>query len=349
MVARPANRNKPTRRTLLQAGLAWAVSPAVGKTLRAATGETHRDRTLVLLQLSGGNDGLNTVIPYRDPLYYELRPRLSGVARQVLKLDARVGFHPSLASILPLFERGHMAVVQGVGYPDADYSHVGSCRVWATGEVGSPSESRWWDGILNRLPVRSRAKAAFVGDGAPAMMATPSADAGGRASDGRGNPVTYRPDQIEKTLAAIARIAASEAPPALVFGAVGGFDTHADQLEAHEEVLLGLADGLAAFQRDLEWRGVADRVLLMAWSEFGRRPAENAAGGTDHGSAGPVFLLGRSVRGGFYGAMPSLKDTDFGNLIPTVDFRCIYAVLAERWLGSSSGRIAGPKAPLPLV
>jgi uncharacterized protein (DUF1501 family) len=349
MTAISSDRNKPTRRTLLQAGLAWAVSPAVGGALRAATGEGHPDRTLVLLQLSGGNDGLNTVIPYRDPRYHNLRPGLSRVAQQVLAINSRVGFHPSLSPIIPLFDRGHLAIVQGVGYPDPDYSHVGSCRVWATGTTGPTSQQGWWDGVLERIPMRSQAKAVCVGDGAPAVMAAACVGGGDLALSTTGNPMSYRPGQIQETLASIARVAASSRPPAMVFAAIGGFDTHTDQLEAHGEVLLRLADGLAAFQRELEWRGVADRVLLMAWSEFGRRPAENTAGGTDHGSAGPVFLLGKKIRGGLYGEMPSLKDTDFGSLIATVDFRFVYAALTKRWLGCPTGKIAGPKASLPFV
>jgi len=158
-------------------------------------------------------------------------------------------------------------------------------------------------------------------------------DDGGDTSSSAKNPLGYRPGQIERTLTTIARLVSSTRPPALVFAAVGGFDTHAGQLEVHEEVLRKLGDGMAAFQRELESRGVAERVALMAWSEFGRRPAENAAGGTDHGTAGPVFLLGKTIRGGLFGEMPSLAETDFGDLIPTVDFRTIHAMLADRWLG----------------
>jgi uncharacterized protein (DUF1501 family) len=137
----------------------------------------------------------------------------------------------------------------------------------------------------------------------------------------------------------LAEVAASAHAPALTFASVGGFDTHEDQLPQHAEVLRELGDGLAAFQQEIEQRGAAERVLLAAWSEFGRRPAENAAGGTDHGAAGLVLLVGRHVRGGVYGRAPSLLETDFGNLVPTVDFRSVHALLAERWLGVPAGKV----------
>lgn len=347
----PCRKGKPTRRTLLQAGLAWAASPFTCGTGRAATTGPRSDRTLVLLHLSGGNDGLNTLVPYANPLYYELRPRLGRVAQDAIPIDSRVGFHPSLSALVPLFERGFLAVVQGAGYPGPDYSHVGSCRIWTMGTRDTACRRAWWDRVLHPL----HCDAVSVGHEASAVMATAFPSRAG-VDQGRGdvqssvrNPAEYRPGQIEETLGTIARLVASRHRPALVFASVGGFDTHSDQLAIHEEVLRKLGDGLAAFQRELEWRAVAERVVLMAWSEFGRRPAENAAGGTDHGTAGLVFLLGKKIRGGLYGTTPSLVETDFGNLIANVDFRTIYALLAERWLGCSVRATGGPRASLPLL
>ena len=343
----PRRQAEPTRRRLLQAGLAWAVSHATCRTGKALPAGRCPDRTLVLLHLSGGNDGLNALIPYADPLYYELRPRLSRAARNVLPIDSRVGFHRSLSALAPVFERGSLAVIQGVGCPSPDYSHVGSCRIWSTGTEDGTCQRSGWDHVLDRLPSGSRAGVVFVGHAAHAMMGATFerevrvVDDGGDASSSAKNPVAYRPGQIERTLATIAQLVSSTRPPALVFAAVGGFDTHADQLEAHEVVLRKLGDGMAGFQRTLERRGVAERVALMAWSEFGRRPAENAAGGSDHGTAGPVFLLGKTIRGGLFGEAPSLAETDFGDLIPTVDFRTIHAMLADRWLGCGAALADG--------
>jgi uncharacterized protein (DUF1501 family) len=336
---------------LLQTGLAWAVSQSVPRTARAITAGYPADRTLVLLHLSGGNDALNTLIPYADPLYYELRPRLSREAQRAIPIDNRVGLHRSLSALVPLFERGCLAIVQGVGYPEPDYSHVGSCRIWATGTQDAGCRRHWWDGPLSQL----QAQAACVGTDVSRIAATPFP---GEVTVALGNehsllvgrdPASYKPRQIETTLASIARIVSSERPPALIVASVGGFDTHTDQLERHEDILRRLGDGLAAFQRELESRARAERVLLMAWSEFGRRPAENAGGGTDHGSAGPVFLLGKKIRAGLYGAMPSLDETDFGDLRPTVDFRTIYTVLADRWLGCPTAVMTDANTYLPIL
>lgn len=351
----PRQTSKPTRRAVLQAGIGWAAVPSITTLARAAGADRDPDRTLVLLHLSGGNDGLNTIIPYADPLYYELRPRLSRAARGVLAVNSQVGFHASLSALVPLFQRGRLAIVQGVGYASPDYSHVGSCRIWATGRMDASSDRGWWDLVLERLLRRVKIGAVYVGEASPAVLATTRLDkvhiVNERANplSPTANPAEYCPGRIERTLATVARLVGSASPPALVLTAVGGFDTHADQLESHEQVLRELGDGLAAFQRKLEERAVAERVLLMAWSEFGRRPAENAMGGTDHGSAGPVFLLGKKIRGGLYGQKPSLQNTDFGNLIPTVDFRMIYATLVKRWLNYPAGAIAGMRRSLSFL
>jgi len=342
MRATSERHDKPTRRTALRTGLAWAISPALGGLARAMEASSARDRTLVLLHLSGGNDGLNTLIPYADPLYYELRPRLSRAARQAIPVNDRLAFHPALASLVRLFREGRLAVVQGVGCSHPDYSHVGSCRIWATGRTDGRSQRGWWDGVLRRLGDASEVRVVCAGREMPARMISAQGVDVRLVESQEGsptgvNPLPYQPGQIEETLARVADLVTDVRAPALILAAVGGFDTHENQLEAHEEVLRRLADGLAAFQEELERRGVAGRVLLAAWSEFGRRAAENAAGGTDHGSAGPLFLLGKTVRGGFYGATPSLDRTDFGNLIPTVDFRTVYAALASRWLGCPAG------------
>lgn len=336
----------PTRRAMLQAGLACAVSPLASKTCHAADSCARSDRTLVLLHLSGGNDGLNTLIPYTDPLYYRLRPRLSRVARDVIPINGKVGFHPSLSSLAGLFRRRVLAIVQGVGYPDADYSHIGSCRVWATGTKDVACRRPWWEEVLGGL---RGAEAVFVHDGTEATIATPPMDASAGMSYLPEGPERYRPGQVRRTLATIARLVGSKRPPVLVLAAVGGFDTHADQLDSHDAILRELGDALAAFQRELELRAVAKRVVLMAWSEFGRRPAENTDGGTDHGSAGPVLVLGSRIRGGLWGEAPSLEATDFGNLVHTVDFRTIHALMANRWLGCPSTGTLKQPADMPFV
>lgn len=289
--------SRPTRRRVLQTGLGWVTASSVAEAARGADARRGSVRTLVLLHLSGGNDGLNTVIPYRDPMYYELRPGLSRVAAKAIPLSDTVALHPALSALVPVYRRGALAIVQGVGGAEPDYSHVGSCCRW--GEA----IARLTGGVCDA-------------EGLPLAWPAPV-------------PVPYRRGEIGRTLAEVADQITSPRPPEVVFATAGGFDTHADQLPRHEEVLRDLGDGLAAFLRMLGARGHAGSVLVAAWSEFGRRPAENATGGTDHGWAGPLFLLGKGVRGGLHGRSPSLSRTDSGNLIPSVDIQEVGAMLTR--------------------
>lgn len=305
-----------SRRSVLKAGLALAATPALGSAgLRRNSKEP--ERTLVLLQLAGGNDGLNTVIPYADPLYRELRPRLSQAAKGALPISDRLAFHPALAPLLPLYRRGRMAIIQGVGYAEPDYSHTGSQHIWLTGSRDRACARCWWDGALAQSGQIFRTAALQTGSRMPTRTDV-------------GVP-PEKPSELGGTLLKALRAVASRRPPAVIFASMGGFDTHIDQLPAHARALGELAEGLAGFMADLEAEGLSERVLLAAWSEFGRRIAENADYGTDHGSAGPVLLLGGGVAGGIYGRTPSLSETDHGNLIATTDFRDMYAALAN-WL-----------------
>jgi uncharacterized protein (DUF1501 family) len=300
---------------------------------------SSQGRTLVLLHLSGGNDGLNTIVPYADPLYAELRPRLN-MAAQSLPIDERAAFHPALAGLARLFDRGQLAIVQGVGYPEPDYSHRGSCAVWAAGgrealgaRQGGGADVGWWDRVVEPLATGASPPAVSVGPPVAALVSPRLVRTAGSARAARtGSLLDYAAGEIQRTLATVARVLTSACPPPLVLATVGGFDTHSDQLARHEQVLHELDNALCAFQAELAAARLADRVLTLAWSEFGRRPAENATGGTDHGTAGPVFLLGQCVRGGLYGQAPSLAATDFGNLVPIVHLQSIYRLLAAEWL-----------------
>jgi uncharacterized protein (DUF1501 family) len=329
--------DQPSRRAILQKGLACSLIPPATHLFAAQTEADTANRTLVLLHLSGGNDGLNTVVPYADPIYREMRPRLGRIARDVIDIDGRVGFHPALTGLARLFDAGQLAVLQGVGYQEPDYSHVGSCAVWAAG--GEPgSAGGWCDRVFEQQRVRSRGPAVCVGGGPLAAMVRPdlirlAGDAGQPGSPPQ--PLDYVAGAIERTLATAARIASLPQPAPVVFATVGGFDTHADQLTRHASMLAELGDALESFHGELVRRNRGGQVLLIAWSEFGRRLAENAHGGTDHGSAGLVLLVGGTVRGGLHGPAPSLEMTHFGNLIPTVDLRTVWHLAAD-WLGQCS-------------
>ncbi|MBP7934130.1 MAG: DUF1501 domain-containing protein [Phycisphaerae bacterium] len=309
---------RPTRRQILQTGLAWTAGSTLASPVKAMGTRRNAERTLILLHLSGGNDGLNTVIPYADPLYHELRPCLSRVASECVPIDQQVALHPSLRALAQIYERGQLAIVQGVGCSAPDYSHLGSCRIWLDGLMDRNPETDPWDGTVQEAsPQPNGLSDTLRGVGYPPNP----------------NPLPYSAGRIEEVLTAVTRLAETHPAPRLAFASVGGFDTHEDQLPQHAHVLRELAGGLAKLQRNLERQGTADHVLVMVWSEFGRRPAENADAGSDHGAAGPVLIMGRGIEGGLYGRTPSLAETDAGNLVATVDFRSVYAELAKRWLG----------------
>lgn len=259
-----------TRRGVLKAGL--GVLPAsllaVGPAVRA--GES--DRKLVVVELAGGNDGLNSVIPFDDDAYYRARPTL-GLRDNLLDLDGRFALHPSLAGMGRLYRAGKVAIVHGCGYPKASRSHYRSREVWRTGRPGEAGCAKGWLGL--------------------------SAD------------------------------------PRVVEIRLEDFDTHTGQLERHAELLRELDALIASLQRP--------GVVTLVVSEFGRRVAENSCGGTDHGAAGPVLVIGEGVKGGMYGAMPSLTDLDDGDLKYTTDFRRVYATVLEGWLGLESAAVLGAR------
>lgn len=339
MAGKAMQDEQTSRRDLLRAGLGVAMVGPVAEALGATSGQSA-GRTLVLVRLAGGNDGLNTIIPYRDPFYRELRPNLSRAADGAIPLDGRLALHASLRPLLPLYEQGRMTIVPAVGAAEADYSHRGACRLWANGGRAHPADDTtpsWW----------RRAFAERAGRTPRSMwIGWP-----GRRADGTDSPgvttlpehrvlhpmnagsLSYRPGMARQTLRVATQIVLSPQPPDLMFATMGGFDTHADQLPSHARILSELADGLAAMHACLAERGAADRPLVVVWSEFGRRPAENACGGTDHGSAGPVLLIGGGLPGGLCGSLPSLQDVDpFGTLRPTTSMTSLCAALADVWV-----------------
>lgn len=390
-------------KSVLAAQSAPVGTPLDSAKSRGAPGRRRSGReVLVVVQLSGGNDGLNTVVPYADPRYYELRPQLAIPRDQVLRLDEQVGLHPALAPLKPLYDGGRLGIVQGVGYPNPNRSHFRSMEIWhtatperfeATGWLGRYLEAcgcgqeRPLDAIsvgdtLNRSFWTEMALVPAIGNLATFQFQTDPRAPKDRASQVRALENIYgyagqlRPfeERIRKTtLAALAgagelqRIASSFAPtveyPAnpfanglkaiaqviaadvgtrVFFVQLGGFDTHAYQANQHANLLGVLASGLSAFMHDVANHGRADDVLVMTFSEFGRRPHQNASGGTDHGTAEPMFLLGGGVRGGIHNAPPSLAELADGDLAYQTDFRCVYAGVARDWLGVDPTAVVGP-------
>jgi uncharacterized protein (DUF1501 family) len=356
--------------------------------LQGTSLEKHPNRILVVIELSGGNDGLNTVVPFGDAAYYRARPRLGITAREVIKVADGFGFHPSMVGFERLYKDGRLAVVHGCGYDHPSLSHFSSMGFWHTG-VPNGGEPLGWLGRLadqtypaatknvivnlgnsQSLAVRATQHSPLVFDdpvrfrrdgtdeekqalamlSAPratsnatldflastAKNATESSDFVRRASSSYRTPVDYgQGGGLAGNLQRVAALIAAEMPTRLYYVTYQGnsFDTHVQQADLHSRLLMYTADAVRGFIEDLKRIGHADEVAVMIFTEFGRRVEENGSLGTDHGTATPMFVVGRGVKGGFYGKHPSLTDLDDGNLKMTTDFRRVYATMIKEWLG----------------
>jgi uncharacterized protein (DUF1501 family) len=360
------------------------------------------DRTLIVVQMAGGNDGLNTVIPYTDPLYHQMRPTLAIPDAQVLTLDTRLGLHPSLKTLKPLWDKGLLAVVEGVGYPNQSLSHFQAMDIWQTLDLSGNGTEGWLGKLVSgwvdqdghpfkALDVGVQTAQALQSISTPvptvssvnsyrvypdpadrdagnarmqalmklysaypkaspyaALLDTTALDAQDgstqlRQADAAYKPaVTYPTGSFAEGLKILAEAIVQGLGLRVGYVTLGGFDTHANQQGTHAALMQALAEGLSAFYSDLDAHGKADNVVIMTWSEFGRRVEENGSLGTDHGTAAPMFVLGKPVSKGIYGEPPSLSSLDSnGNLKYTVDFRSVYATVLDRWLGASSKDVLG--------
>jgi len=371
------------------------------------------ERILVVIQMGGGNDGLNTVVPFADDAYYRARPTLAVPAKDVLRLNDATGLHPSLAALRDLYDRGAVALIQGVGYPNPSRSHFRSMEIWHTadpegrvvryGWIGRYFDSKCpiceqptvgvnvgpslplamqassGQGIALQTPETFQWMPSLRGIGAQEeldlfrLLNAPGPSASGEAETidflrhtamnavlsservreavgkYRGG-IQYPNSRLAASLKLVAQMIAGNLPTKVYYAHMTGFDTHAAQRGAHEGLLRELAEAVAAFIRDLEAQGNASRVLVLAFSEFGRRVAENGSGGTDHGTAAPLLLFGGGLRGGLYGQQPSLTDLVDGDLKHAIDFRSVYATILERWLGADPAAILGaPFERVPFI
>jgi uncharacterized protein (DUF1501 family) len=392
-----------SRRDFLKRSSLLALAPTIpaflARTARAAAPDKD-GRALVVIQLDGGNDGLNTVVPFGDNNYGRLRRALRVPTNELIKVSDGVGLHPSLKPAARLLEGGQLAVVQGVGYPNPNRSHFRSMAIWHTARF-DPEEHKglgWVGRALDagpalragapgsvfvglesppvalqgrRVPSSALARledfalagdaeagraVAAPGDGddladfvrrvtLDAYAAAAKVKEAARADDGAG----YPGGDLAGRLRLIARLLKSGYGARVFYALQAGYDTHAQQAVPHAGLLYDLAAALAAFFDDLKAAKLAARVTVLAFSEFGRTVKENASGGTDHGTAGPVFLAGPGVRGGLGGAPPSLTDLDAGEPKMTTDFRRVYGTVLEEWLGlPAKGPVGGDFKPLSL-
>lgn len=336
-----------TRRDFLKAGLGGlAVAGLGGAGLGAAVAEAapsmewtnvaRGDRALVVIQLSGGNDGLNTVIPLENDIYHAARPTIG--IRNPLRLDGDFGLNPSMRGFKQLFDEGALAIVHGCGYPQPNRSHYKALEIWHTANIQGHRRTGWLGEFLDGLPVRGL-PAVSVGRDVPQALVGNSDRYVRWPAGVDGAPIAPDAAGLEASLAVIRECLAGPFAPRVFCCEVSGFDTHANQAAAHSALLGRVSASIQSFYQDLIVRGLNERVLVLCFSEFGRRVGENSSGGTDHGAAGPMFLIGGKVSGGFHGSHPSLEELDDGDLKYTTDFRRVYATVLERWLGTNSTSI----------
>lgn len=425
------------RRTVLGSSLAWTVpaflantfdalqAKAEGSAIQTATG---KDATiLVVLQMAGGNDGLNTVVPYTNDFYHKARPQIGLNASQVLDLNGSIGLHGAMIGFKELYDQGELCVIQGVGYPNPNRSHFRSTEIWQTASDSNLIEKHGWLGryfdhacagadpavgvaLSGQMPeaffaaepkgivISNPQTYKFLANNQSTdeaykklnelEMSRPTPDENSGGSIGMlsaGMPMTggraiefisrtsldaqhsseeirsiaakiqnhgeYPASTLGNELKLVSRLIGGGLPTRVYYVSQGGYDTHTNQLASQQRLLGDLAASVKAFMADLKAQGNASRVLVMTFSEFGRRVNQNANGGTDHGAAAPLFMIGAAVKPGLAGKYPSLAPSDLfqGDIKYNVDFRSVYATVLEQWLHTPSLPILGKQFPLAPV
>jgi uncharacterized protein (DUF1501 family) len=397
-----------TRRQFLARGLRDSTLIALAPTLPGFLARTahaaspEKDgRILVVVQLDGGNDGINTVVPFKDQGYAKYRKAIRLTEKRLIQINSEVGLHPAMADAGRLLESGRLAIVPGVGYPNPNRSHFRSMAIWQSARLderdhtglgwvgrgldegpptqdGAPaamligpdspppairgrrSVSAALDGLDDYALIDKAAESQPIGSSSAGddlgqflrrslLDAYTTADRLEGVAGARGD-APYPGSELARRLKLTARLIKAGLGTRVYYLEQGGYDTHGHQLPRHAPLLEQLSGSLRAFLDDLEASRLAGRVLVLVFSEFGRRVAENGSLGTDHGTAGPVLLAGPCVRPGLHGAYPSLTDLVDGDLKMTVDFRRVYSTILESWLGlDSKEAVGGAFDPLPLL
>ncbi len=355
------------------------------------------DRVLLLVQLQGGNDGLNTLVPFDDPAYRRLRPNLAIARDQVVQLTPQLGLNPALKALMPSWNDKDLAILQGVGYPNPNRSHFRSIEIWDTASASAETLSEGWvarafegthrpanfsfDAVVvdnNTLPVSGpemqsivlRDVEQFVNQAN--RMAQSGADRGSnpaikyllsvqgeihraalslrdRMKGAPELPVAMPQGPFGQELTLAAKLMLSRTPLTTIKVSIGSFDTHARQRDTHDRLLTQLGDGLAAFRDCMKKAGLWDKVMVLTYSEFGRRANENGSAGTDHGTAAVQFAMGGKIKGGFYGQQPSLTELSEGDVKYAVDFRNVYSTVSRNWWGLKHDLYYGRSQPLDFV
>ncbi len=366
------------------------------------------NNVLVVVQLSGGNDGLNTVVPYGDDTYQKSRPTLGLGKSNVLELNDYLGFHKELAALKELYDRGLVSVINGAGYPNPNRSHFRSMKIWHTASSDGDIPDYGWIGryhdnccdgqgdmnpaagvnignslpramkseegygVTFRRPERYRWRTGKNGPSRDALKSVNKVDGNNEFSDGIVDFVRHTTSNIalstsevqsaitkdRKTpeypdngfandLRRVASLIAGGLPTRVYYVSMGGFDTHSGQEGNHGNLLNKFSESMLAFYEDLKMHSLDNRVMTLTFSEFGRRVKENASQGTDHGKAGPMFLIGNHAKPGIQTEHPDLSDLDNGDLKHTIDFRSVYASILENWFSADSAEILGSEFDTP--
>ena len=388
--------------SMIAVGLAapkWLSTIAEADVLRVAKGgKPAGDTILVVCQLSGGNDGLNTVVPYADSLYYKYRPTIGHHEDVVLKLNESIGLHPSMKGMHTLYKEGKVAVINNVGYPKPNRSHFKSMDIWQSASPDDKMRHGWIGRYIdistkNQAPnpivalgLSTEKPLALVGENASIPCFASLSDVQNMLGDASsekllrdiqgmdamsGSPTrvvqqanksaldamsilskelgkfapkqTYGDDNFGKGFKQISQLIGASPSTRVVYFSAGGFDTHSRQLDTHAKLLENFSNAVLSFQREMEGIGKADKVVVLVFSEFGRRVGENASQGTDHGAAAPMFLIGGKVKGGIHGSKPDLTDLQDGDIKFKIDFREVYAATLDNWVGGDSEVVLGQK------
>lgn len=346
---------------------------------------TADGKKLIVIQLSGGNDGLNTVIPYRNDIYYSLRPQLALEENKILKLNDELGLNPQMTKLREVFEKGNLSIINSVGYPNPDRSHFRSMDIWQSGSASDEYLSTGWLGRYldsdcqscknqyNAIEVDSSLNLVLKGNNRSGIAVrdpekfyinssqrffselaeksnhhdnanvsylyktlsetTSSADYIYENSKIYKSKIDYPATQFGKDLKTIAEMIISNLDTTVYYVSLSGFDTHVNQKGRQERLLKELSDGLNCLSEDLRLNKRLDETLIMTFSEFGRRVKQNASGGTDHGAANNLFLIGGSLKTpGVYNSQPNLLNLDNGDIKYEIDFRNIYSTVINKWL-----------------
>ena len=360
---------------------------------------TKKDPVLVVLQLSGGNDILNTLVPYTNPLYYDNRPNVRIPEDQVLPINDTLGFNPNMAPLKALYDAGKVAVIQGVGYPTPNRSHFRSMDIWHTCEPEKMADEGWLGrairdldpnkenvltgvnfgrglpkalaapgvpvasvgslesyGVLTTIELeeqRTQALDIFARMYSPSMGTGPvmeylsqtgmdamnGADILATATAKYSSTVEYGGSSMSQYMRNIAQVHCAELGTRILYTTApyNSFDTHATQMSAHAGLCTNLSQSVGDFSDDLKEHNATENVVLLLFTEFGRRVHDNGSG-TDHGAGGAAFVIGDAIKGGLYGEYPSLAEEKLmdGDLHFNNDFRGLYATLLEDWLGLDS-------------